>query len=611
MYKYLVLSLIIILASSVAIAQQGENSTDTFFLAKKTGLLGKLGRSIARNAPTSAPPVKSTEQFEKYNGKIIRFIEVVAVGFNQNLNDTAEIRNNLAIRIANRLHKRTRDITVRKNLFFKEGDVFLPLLVSDNERFLRQQPYLRDAVIVVYKSIMSKDSVDVIVLTRDVFSIGGNFNAAGANRLKSELREENLVGTGSRLTISGLYERHRNPETGFGAEFMERNIKGTFLSGIIGVKSFKNAVLSDRYEENTYYVQLDKPLVSRYTRWTGGFFASYNKSANAYLEKEKFENTSAYRYTNFDLWAGYNVGWKTRKKTDSEKRLRHFVAARGFYNYFDKVPLIFKDSFNYNFANKNGVLFSYSLYKQNFYLTNFIYGFGRNEDIPIGINASITAGWTNIQNRMRGYYGVDFDASTYSPKGFFSSYTARAGAYRGADAWEDISLLLSIDHFTKLRRMSSTWYNRHFISISYARLFKQSLNEPIKLQSDFGLPYFRSDSLNILEFSSRAALKVETVFFNMHRFLGFRFAPFIFTQFFLLQPTVNPNKRSDGYSAFGGGVRARNENLVFGTLELRGFYFPRISAAEMSRWKIVFTSNLRFKYNSSFVNKPDFVGLNY
>ena len=140
MYKNLILLFILITLSPVAFAQQGDNSTDTFFLAKKKGLLGKLGRSIARSSPTSAPPVRSVDIFKKYNGKIIRFIEVVAVGFNQNLNDTTDIKKNLAIRVANRFHKTTRESTVRKNLFFKEGDVFIPLMVSDNERYLRDQP---------------------------------------------------------------------------------------------------------------------------------------------------------------------------------------------------------------------------------------------------------------------------------------------------------------------------------------------------------------------------------------------------------------------------------------------------------------------------------------
>lgn len=609
--KHLILFFFLITTSPALFAQQGEDKTDTFFLAKKKGLLGRLGRSISHSPAVSTEPVKSVDPFKPYNGKKIRYIEIVPVGFNQNMNDTAEIRKNFAVRVANRFHKNSRDRTIRENLFFSEGDNFLPLLVADNERFLRNLPYLRDAQIVVYQSVMSSDSVDVIVLTRDVFSIGASFNSSGTSRARLEVREENLVGTGTKLELSGLYDRERNPKTGYGAEFMDRNIRGSFLSVLLGMKNFQNAVLNNRLEENAYYLQLEKPLVNRYTQWTGALYVSHNESANNYLEESQYLNNSKYRYNSFDLWGGFNIGWKRKKQTDSEKRLRHFVAVRGLYRYFDQIPLVFKDSFNYNYSNRNGVLFSYSLYKQNFYVTNFIYGFGRNEDVPIGLNATLTAGWTNIQNRMRGYYGLSFDGSAYSKKGFFRSYTARFGAYRGIDEFEDISMLLSLNHFTKLRKLGSRWLNRHFISVSYAKLFNQHFNEPIRLQSDYGLPYFRSDSLNNLEFKSRATVKLESVFFNLNKILGFRFAPFVFGQFFLLKPVINPNNKSEGYSALGGGVRTRNENLVFGTLELRAFYFPRVSSPEMSRWKIVFTSNLRFKYNSTLVNRPDFVGLNY
>lgn len=612
MYKSLILIILTISISPCGFAQKGENKADTFFLAKKKGILGKLGRSIARSSPPSAAPIKSEDPFKKYNGKIIRFIEVVPVGFNQNLNDTTEIRRNLAIRVANRFHKTSRNATIRRNLFFNEGDVFLPLLVADNERYLRSLPYLRDAVIVVYQSIMSKDSVDIIVLTKDVFSIGGNFSTNGTKRTKSSIREENLMGTGTKLALSGFYDRNRKPKTASGIELTERNLFGSFISGTAGYKTFKNAVLSDRYEEQTFFIQFEKPLVNRYTDWTGALYLSHNQSVDAYLDSlPLYEYTSQYRYDNIDIWGGYNIGWKRKRTTDSEKRLRHFVSARAFYNYFYKVPTMFKDSFNYNFANRNGAIFSYTLYKQNFYVTNFIYGFGRNEDVPIGLTASITAGWTNIQNRLRGYYGAEFNASSYSKKGFFSSYIARVGAFRSADKWEDISLLLSVDHFTKLHKITNEWFNRNFISVSYTRLFKQKLNEPIRLTNDFGIPYFRADSLNILEFNSRATFKLESVFFNMHKFLGFRFAPFLFTQISLLQPTVNPGNKTENYGAFGAGVRTKNENLVIGTLELRGFYFPKLSTAQMSRWKIVITTNLRPKYNAVLLKRPDFSQVNY
>jgi hypothetical protein len=167
-----------------------------------------------------------------------------------------------------------------------------------------------------------------------------------------------------------------------------------------------------------------------------------------------------------------------------------------------------------------------------------------------------------------------------------------------------------VNHFTRLRRLSKQWYTRSFIAASYAGLYNQTLNEPIKLQSEFGLPYFRSDSLNYLEATERATFKLETVFFNMRRYLGFRFAPFISTEVSFLKPVNSTTGKQDAYWALGGGMRTRNENLIFGTIELRCFYFPRVSTTDMAKWKVVLTSNLRYKYNSTLVQKPDIVQLN-
>ena len=611
MLRHLIPVLLFIILPDCAFAQADSNrlKEDTFFLAKQKGVLGRLGRSVSRRPAASTAPIKSVDQFQKYAGKIIRYIEVVPVGFNQDLNDTAELRHTLAVRTADKLHHDSRISTIRKNLFFREGNALLPLLFADNERFLRTLPYLRDAAIVVYKSY-SSDSVDVIVLTRDVFSIGGRFSNSGLNRVKAEIREENFLGLGARLAFYGLYDRDRSPKGGYGAEYIERNVKGTFLVGTVGFRTFKNAIINSRFEENTYYLRLEKPLVNRYTEWTGAFAVSLNQTSNAYLEKSVYQNTSEYSYVNFDLWGGYNIGWGRKRETDSEKRLRHFVAARGFYNHFELIPAIYKDSFNYNFTNYNGGLVSYSLYKQNFYITNFIYGFGINEDIPIGINATVTAGWTNIQSRLRGYYGAEFTGSHYTRRGFYNTYTFKAGMYKGARRFEDIGLLFAVDHFTNLKKLSRNWYNRNFVTLSYGKLIDRSLVEPLRLNTNYGLLYFRPDSLNLLEATGRATVKLESVFYNLRRVLGFRLAPFVFGEYSWLDHISLPSGKSMGYPAVGAGARSRNDNLVFGTVQLRFYYFPGNITTNMQRYRIQFNSNIRFRYNSSLVNRPDFIRLN-
>ena len=89
-------------------------------------------------------------------------------------------------------------------------------------------------------------------------------------------------------------------------------------------------------------------------------------------------------------------------------------------------------------------------------------------------------------------------------------------------------------------------------------------------------------------------------------FLGFSFAPFVFTNLSYINEPNQTIAKGDVYSALGTGVRTRNENLVFGTMELRASYYPR-TIGNMKVWNIIFNTALQFKYNSQLVKRPDFV----
>ena len=142
-----------------------------------------------------------------------------------------------------------------------------------------------------------------------------------------------------------------------------------------------------------------------------------------------------------------------------------------------------------------------------------------------------------------------------------------------------------------------------FISTGITAQANPHLNAPLYLNGNFGLPYFSNDSL---ESDLRATLKFESVFYNTTKILGFRFAPFIFSDAILLKPSKMNLKHSDVFTTIGGGVRTRNENLTFGTVELRAYYFPRTNG-EMNSWKIEINSNIRFKFKSSFISRPGFI----
>jgi len=188
-------------------------------------------------------------------------------------------------------------------------------------------------------------------------------------------------------------------------------------------------------------------------------------------------------------------------------------------------------------------------------------------------------------------------------KGVYNNYTFRAGGYFLKNRFEDIDLLFSMEHFTRLRKVGASWYRRIFITTSVTAQSNARLNAPLFLNSDYGVTYFNNENLMG---DLRATVKGESVFYNTTKILGFRFAPFVFADMSMIKPVKKGLDKSEMFSAVGGGVRTRNENLIFGTIELKGYYFPR-TTGDMENWKIELQSNIRFKYKSSFIRRPDYI----
>ncbi|MFZ4058219.1 MAG: hypothetical protein ACOYKE_08755, partial [Ferruginibacter sp.] len=585
-----------------AFAQDAGNDKDTFFLSRKKGLIGQIAKSISIS-PIQQVPVNMANPYLIHTGKKIRNIEVLAFGFERNIYDTNLIKNSAGVRFANALHKNTTIKIIRNNLFFREADLIQPYLLADNERHLREQVFIQDARIIILTIPNNDFLVDVLVITKDVFSLGFNVNMSSLKKMQFEFREDNVAGSGSKIGWSTFYQSGRHPSFGHGAQLVKRNIKGSFIDWNIGFQTFKRSFTSGKNEEVYFFNRFEKPLVSAYIKWIGAADLGYFRTNDAYRMDSIYLKDFRYSYQNADVWFGYNFGSNLLRYKNIQSRVRKLIAVRGFYQHFDRVPISFQRNYDFRFANIKGFLTSFNVFKQNFYRTNFIYGFGRNEDVPEGFSAAIIAGWTNKQQRERTYYGIESQFSNFSKKGFYSAYTFRLGSYFSDRHAEDIDLLFNVDHFTRLKRMNTKWYNRNFFSFGFTRQFNSVLNPPLVLQSIFGLPYFNNGNIAA---DLRTTVKAETVFYHLRKFLGFRMAPFLFGDLCVIKGTNTMWSKSEIFSALGGGIRTRNENLTFGTIEFKGFYFPR-TIPGMKNFRFEITSNLRFKYSNSFIRKPDFV----
>ena len=111
-FSIVIISISFSLLPHVLFAQDTTQANDGFFLARKKGILGRIGRSISVTSPDQAPQ-KLENPFLKFKGKIIRSIETVQLGFEYDFNDTTQIKNNLGIRVGKIFHKNTKENVVR------------------------------------------------------------------------------------------------------------------------------------------------------------------------------------------------------------------------------------------------------------------------------------------------------------------------------------------------------------------------------------------------------------------------------------------------------------------------------------------------------------------
>lgn len=603
-----------LLFSCLAMAQQVPPGEDTFFLAKKKGLLGRLGKSISRTIPPETPPEKLVNPFLKYKGKIIRSVVLARMDFGQSVYDTCEVNSNFGTRLANTFHRKTSARVLANNLFFRPGSRLYPNLLADNERYLRELVFIQDARILVEYTENSTDSVDVVVITRDVFSLGGKIMISSNKKGRAELKDENFAGSGNRVLISSYYEVPRSPSYGWGAEYSKRNIRGSFIDFTTGFQNYRPSFNGGDNQETGLYARLEKPMVTPYKPTTGAIEAGYYRSANDYWPDSTYRKIYRYSFYNSDIWLGYSLDSRRALYASKEVKVHRFIALRAFSRYYFRIPDLYKDSFDFRYTNTAGALASINIFRQSFYRASFIYGFGRSEDVPEGFSVSVTAGYINskvlantlaVENprKKRPYAGLDAAYSELKSRGAYFNYTFRMGGYYFRHRFEDVDMLAGLEHFSKLVKLGPQWYHRAFFSTSLTAQVNPALNSPLYLKSQYGLDYFQNGTV---QSDLRFTLKGEAVFYNMQKVAGFRFAPFAFGDITVLKQLKMGLNKSDFYSAIGGGIRTRNENLVFGTIELKGYYFPRTTEG-MRNWKVELNSNIRFSYLSNFIRRPDFI----
>lgn len=565
-------------------------------------------KAIRKNSPDTANQqgklnAKPEDAFIPFNGKTIKSITIKQYGFDKLFTDTTRRLQYFGTRLLNKLHRDSREWLIENNIYIQPNTSLNALLIADNERYLRTLDYIQDARIIVKPVASDTNSVTVEVITKDLFSLNAQLHNASSDRFRATVADANVRGTGQQVSLTSLVEGDRSAAYGAEVLYGISNIAGTFVNGTARYSAIGKDIAYKKYDEHLVEFDLERPLVSQYKHFAGGLlFGVYSTNNNYSLPDSIYYN---YKHTVTDAWGGYNIGVK-QYLSNPNLKLRKFVSVRLLSDKFNEQPWQVRSKLNYRYNDKTAVLGQLTLFRQEFYKTNYIYGFGNTEDIPIGLNISFTGGWFKQDYLRRAYTGIDANKYYFTQSGNIFQYFLRAGGFIDKNQLQDGIIIGGLSMFSHVFEFTD-FKLRQYARISFTKQFNRTGLDALSIDNPFGLRYFRDDSTRGTQ---RISLHSETVFFINLKLLGFKFSPFAYGDASLLTPEKESLKHTGFYYGLGGGVRSRNENLVFGTTELRLIYFPRKTEFISNSFKAALTTNIRFRYNSTYVHKPDIIEYN-
>ncbi len=483
--------------------------------------------------------VDESQRFEPYAGKRIGRIVIDR----ENVFDTT---GNRLERFGNRIHVVTRERTIRRDLFFKEGDLVDPDRLAKNQQFLRSRSYIAEARIEAVPDPTDSTLVNLWVRTRDSWTISADASLNINGRTGVELYDANLFGYGNRLSVGTNFNWREGVYGGNRFEYEIPNIFGSFFEA--------QFVVGRRFEYSDLGFTVQKKFLLR-TDYELGI--SYQDKAEPYYML--FQDSTMRTAGQFlDVWGG-----RSRYIRPFHNSL--YITGRYSRWTYDIRPDVGPD-YNPVFHNSQRVLGGIGVYREKFYSATMVYGFGFKEYLAAGYKAELTGGYIWGEFSHDWYLGLHFSKGGFFNGGYLmGGFTLGSYISPSSGMWYRSGVDFELRYFTPLL-VSGRSRVRQFINLSYTQGWNRDTgcDELIEFTEDRG-PNALDEKIVGL---NRAVLNTETVLFTPWQPYGFKIAFYGFADFALLGSESNIF-RNDFFNTIGVGVRIKNERLVFNTVEIR------------------------------------------
>lgn len=556
----------------------------------------------ARSNDNDSTIIKSEAYFTPFAGKVIRniYYRKVKVFGPSNINDTTFHTTMKLIHLANRLHYDSREWVIRQSLFFRENDMLDPFEMADNERYLRNRPFIQDARLYVKNSM--GDSIDVEVVTKDLFEYGADLTQFSARDIKASVSNNDLFGAGQGLRIGMQWRSDYSPTWNTEVRYTKYNVLGSFIDMSLGYTTLNNyAQLDTNAFEGAVYINLNRPLYRNSAKLVGGLALSKNWSINIRGAVPTAGDSifRDYNYTVIDGWIGYNFINHYKHDGTIGSKPNFALLARHYNLSFQRKPdqLRYKDDPVYN--NHRLYLLELQAYRIDYFKAHYFFGFGRTEDIPLGYNVAATSGWESWKGRRRLYTGVEAQKFWTTRRFGLFNTTVGLGTYWLRKATEDAVMHARIEYYSRLVNIRKSRF-REFLYADYLNSPNPFFNKPLNINMDDGIWGYRNTKINGFQ---RLNLGAETVYYSPLKLLGFKFNFFSSLQASMITNNNDDLLRNPMYFGIGGGFRVRNENLSLNTIKVSGYYYPN-APDPMKKLMLEITTIVDFRFDISALKAP-------
>lgn len=504
---------------------------------------------------------KGEREYRQYAGKYIRRIELIQIDvFGTTVFDTFSHPISTLERSGNSVHIPSLRRNIWKNLLLKTGDRVDPLEVADNERLLRNLPFVNDVNFEFLPVADDTTSVDLYVITQDLWSYGAGMQIDGLGSGNVSFSIGNILGFAHTFQSTLYWRNDPSLQWGYEGVYDITNIFGSFINSRLRYR--------DQFGTRIYQTSFSRPFFTPNTKYAGA--VSYENILSAYsspLARYPAENVP-YHSNRYDIWAGRSFILRSNNLL-SNHRYNLIVMGRFMGQKYEKRPVV-SPHLMYPFHNRDFLMGGLAFSKTNYMKTSMVYSFGVTEDIPYGFLTGANMGYEIDEFYHRPYWGGYIATGAFTPKGHYVYTRVELGAFNYLNRPGQGVVSADLVYFSNISRIASSRI-RHFVGMNYKYGINRFDDEFLTLNNREGIAGFRSDSLMGMQ---RLKSDFEVVVFSPLYTYGFRWAFFSRAEAGILAPDNVDIWTGKVYGSVGLGIRIRNERLVFNTIQLKFAWYP-------------------------------------